>query len=157
MRLAVLAGCLALAAGAAAAAEPVVFPVWMQGCWQPVNADAGSVEQWSAPAGGLMLGMSKTIKAGKLASFEFMRIAEVEPGKLGFIAQPSGEAPTTFLLLRAREQEVSFENPAHDFPQRIMYRGVGDKLLHARIEGTIKGKPKGIDFPMRRVACDAAP
>ncbi|MGH8854313.1 MAG: hypothetical protein ACREWI_08545 [Telluria sp.] len=42
-----------------------------------------------------------------------------------------------------------FENPAHDFPQRIIYRRVGDTGLHARIEG----KGKGIDFPMRRTAC----
>jgi hypothetical protein len=157
MRLAIVAGCLALAASSAGAAEAAAFPGWMQGCWQWVNADAGSVEQWTAPAGGLMLGMSKTIKSDKLASFEFMRIAEVEPGKLGFTAQPSGEAPTTFMLLKAREKELTFENLAHDFPQRIMYRGAGEKRLHARIEGVVNGKPKSIDFPMRRIACEAAP
>lgn len=156
MRRAILAASLALAAAHAGAAEPL-FPAWMQGCWQWGNADPGSVEQWTAPAGGLMLGMSKTIKSGKLASFEFMRITEAQPGKLGFTAQPSGAPPTTFLLLSAREKEVIFENLGHDFPQRIMYRASGDKLLHARIEGTMNGKPKSIDFPMRRVACDAAP
>jgi hypothetical protein len=156
MRMLTLAVLLALALPAARAAEPVAFPSWMQGCWHWVNADAGSVEQWSAPAGRMMLGMSKTIKGGKLSAFEFMRISEVEPGKLGFIAQPSGAAPTTFLLLRSREQELTFENLGHDFPQRIMYRGGGDKLLHARIEGTLNGKPKSIDFPMRRVPCEAA-
>jgi len=157
MRRAIVAGCLAWATAGAAAAEPAAFPAWMQGCWQWGNADPGSIEQWTAPAGGLMLGMSKTIKGGKLASFEFMRITEVEPGKLGYIAQPSGAAPTTFTLLQARDKEVTFENLGHDFPQRIMYRAAGDKLLHARIEGTMNGKPKGIDFPMRRVACDSAP
>jgi hypothetical protein len=157
MRQSVLAALLVLASASASAAGPVVYPDWMQGCWQWVNADAGSVEQWSAPAGGLMLGMSKTIKSGKLRAFEFMRISEVEPGKLGFTAQPSGAAPTTFLLLRSRERDITFENLGHDFPQRIIYRGASDTLLHARIEGTVNGKAKSSDFPMRRVACDAAP
>lgn len=156
MRAPLFAALLACAPAAAGAAEPLVYPAWMQGCWQWVNADPGTVEQWTAPAGGLMLGMSKTIKSGKLSAFEFMRISEVEPGKLGFTAQPSGGAPTTFLLLHSREKEVTFENLGHDFPQRVMYRGAGDKLLHARIEGKLNGKPKGIDFPMRRVSCEAA-
>jgi hypothetical protein len=139
---------------AAAGASAAPFPGWMQGCWQATGAEAGSGEQWTSAAGGSMLGMSKTVKGGKTVAFEFVRIAEVEPGKLGYIAQPSGAAPTTFVLLRHSDTEFVFENLAHDFPQRVMYRRVGDKLLHARIEGTSKGKHKSIDFPMRLVSCD---
>jgi len=140
----------------AAGAHATPFPGWMQGCWQATGAEAGSGEQWTSAAGGTMLGMSKTVKGGKTVEFEFVRIAEVEPGKLAYIAQPSGAAPTTFSLLRHSDTEFVFENLGHDFPQRVMYRRAGDKLLHARIEGSVKGKHKGIDFPMQRVACDAA-
>ena len=35
-----------------------------------------------------------------------------------------------------------FENPEHDFPQRIVYWREGDRVLHARIEGVIKGKER---------------
>ena len=45
-----------------------------------------------------------------------------------------------------------FENPKHDFPQRIRYRLKGD-TLHARIEGTINGKERAIDFPYQRASC----
>ncbi len=38
------------------------------------------------------------------------------------------------------------ENPAHDFPQRIVYEIKKDKHLHAYIEGKDKGKTKRIDF-----------
>ncbi|UUZ56882.1 DUF6265 family protein [Massilia sp. H-1] len=69
MRAPLFAALLACAPASASAAEPLVYPAWMQGCWQWVNADPGSVEQWTAPAGGLMLGMSKTIKSGKLSAF----------------------------------------------------------------------------------------
>ena len=46
-----------------------------------------------------------------------------------------------------------FENAAHDFPQRIIYRKTAGGL-HARIEGLDKGKPRSEDFPYKRVSCD---
>ena len=146
---------LALAAGGASAADPVARLGWLQGCWQASGAEAGSGEQWMAAAGGTVLGMSRTVRKGVTTEYEFLQIREVEPGKLAYIAMPSGRPPTTFTLLRESDTEFVFENLGHDFPQRIIYKRDGDKALNARIEGTVKGKAKGIDFPMKRVSCDA--
>jgi hypothetical protein len=146
---------LALAAGMAGAAEPVAKFAWMQGCWQVNGAEAGTVEQWMAPAGGTLLGMSRTVRKGKTVEYEFVQIREVEPGKLAYLAMPSGQTPTTFTLLRDSETEFVFENLAHDFPQRVIYKRDGDKILNARIEGMSKGKLKGVDFPMKRISCEA--
>jgi hypothetical protein len=157
MRKPVIGTLLALACASAAAADSPALPAWLHGCWQASGGEPGSIEQWTAGAGGTMLGMSKTVKGGKLTGFEFMRMVQTEAGKLEFIAQPGGVPPTTFTLLRHSAAELVFEHPGHDFPQRVLYRNASPTLLHARIEGTIKGKPKSIDFPMRRVACDAAP
>jgi len=48
---------------------------------------------------------------------------------------------------------VVFENPAHDFPQRIIYRRRGTDSLLARIEGTVNGQTRAIDFPSARTRC----
>jgi hypothetical protein len=49
-----------------------------------------------------------------------------------------------------------FENPAHDFPQRIIYRRLSPDSLVARIEGPgPNNTTRGIDFPMRRVNCSS--
>jgi hypothetical protein len=48
---------------------------------------------------------------------------------------------------------ITFSNPAHDFPQRIIYRRAGADSLHARIEGTRNGQPRGVDYAYVRVAC----
>ena len=128
---------------------------WLQGCWAADGADPGSVEQWTSAAAGTMLGMSRTVKGGKVRAFEFMQLREDQPGKLTFIAQPSGQAPTTFSLLRESEYEFVFENLAHDFPQRVIYRRAGEDALHARIEGMSRGALKGIDFPMKRIKCES--
>ena len=84
----------------------------------------------------------------------FADIREVEPGRLAFIANPSGQAQATFPVKSLGEREVVFENPAHDFPQRVIYRLDEAGVLRARIEGTVDGKPRAEDFPMRRVRCE---
>ncbi len=145
---------LALAAQNAAHADPLARFAWMQGCWGASGgADPGSGEQWTSSAGGAMLGMGRTVRNGKMLDFEFFQIRESAPGKLAYIAQPGGAAPTTFLLAKDDGTEFVFENLAHDFPQRIIYRRAGETAMNARIEGMVKGKPKGIDFPMKRVSC----
>jgi hypothetical protein len=144
---------LLLAACASAQANPFAAIDWLGGCWAQTGREAGSVEQWMAPAGGLMLGMARTLKNGRVVEFEFMQIRADADGKLSYVAQPQGRPPTEFGLLRQGEAEAVFENPAHDFPQRVIYRREGADRLVARIEGTMKGQVRGIDFPMQRVAC----
>ena len=146
----------ALLFSTAAQAAPFDKLGWMQGCWKVTGAEDGTVEQWTSPAGGAMLGMSRTVKGGKMVEFEFVQIREVTPGQLAYIAQPSGQPKTTFPLARQEGATFIFEDLAHDFPQRIIYRPDGEGLV-ARIEGMSKGKLKGIDFPMQRISCDKAP
>lgn len=152
-----LALVLCVSAGIASA-NPLAKMAWLQGCWSASDgAEAGSIEQWSGPAGGTMIGASRTIKGGKTVAYEFLQMREIEPGVLAYIPQPQGKAPTVFRMARQSDNETVFENAEHDFPQRIIYRRNSDGTLHARIEGTSKGKTKGIDFPMKRVSCEASP
>lgn len=144
---------LALAASPAVANEQLAALGWMQGCWSRAGSESGTVEQWMAPAGGTMLGMSRTVKNGKTIEHEFIQIREVEPGVLGYIASPSRQATATFKLARHENETWTFENPAHDFPQKVIYRKEGADLV-ARIEGTKNGKTRAIDFPMKRVSCN---
>lgn len=128
---------------------------WLAGCWASDSADAGSSEQWMPLAGGLLLGTSRTVKGGRTVSFEFMRILDGKDGVPVFIALPSGQRETHFPLASLIDGAAVFENPAHDFPQRVIYKRVGATQLHARIEGTRNGAVRGIDYPMKRVSCDA--
>lgn len=138
---------------AQAQTDPFASVAWMAGCWTQNGREAGSVEQWMAPAGGLMLGMARIVKGGRVIEFEFMQLRADAEGRLSFIAQPQGRPPTEFKLARQAEAEAVFENPAHDFPQRVSYRRAGPDQLLARIEGERNGKVRGIDFAMQRAAC----
>jgi hypothetical protein len=126
---------------------------WLSGCWRSESNDRQMTEQWMKPAGNQMLGVSHTVAGGKTREFEFMRIVQEENGEIFFVAQPSGYKETRFRLTLVNEREARFENPEHDFPQRVIYRRDGDKLV-GRIEGISGGKERAIDFPMMRISCD---
>ncbi len=126
---------------------------WMAGCWSQDGREWGSVEQWTAPAGGTMLGMSRVVSGGKTVAFEFLRIVEEEDGWIGLVASPSGQETARFNLVSMNVNEVIFENPDHDFPQRIIYRLDSDGDLVGRIEGEVNGTARAADFPMTRTKC----
>lgn len=101
-----------------------------------------------------MLGISRTVAEGKTLEFEFMQIREETNGEILFIAKPSGQPEAMFRLIKGSSREVIFENPRHDFPQRVIYRRQSDGSLLGRIEGVSKRKERAVDFPMKRVSCD---
>ena len=141
--------------GAVAADGDLEKLAWLSGCWKSQSADMGSGEQWTGIAGGTMLGISRTVKQGRTVEFEFMQLRYLPDRTLSFVAQPSGQSATVFPLLRISDKEAMFENPQHDFPQRVVYARDGETRLLARIEGLRRGVLRVLEFPMVRVSCDA--
>ena len=128
---------------------------WMAGCWEMTNPERQLLitEQWMKPAGGMIIGAARTVRDGKVIEYEFLRVVEDADG-IYYVAKPTANKDETrFKLITGIPNEVIFENPTHDFPQRVIYRRHGEKLS-ARIEGTANGKARGIDFPYLRVKCE---
>jgi hypothetical protein len=116
---------------------------WLSGSWK-LEANGKLIEEhWTKPAGGTMIGMSRTVANGKTVAFEFLRI-EQRGDNVVYVAQPQGAPPTEFPLVQSTASELAFANPQHDFPQRIRYRRNQDGSVTARIEDA-SGK-KGVDF-----------
>ncbi len=91
-----------------------------------------------------MLGVNRTVRSDGKTAFEFMRIARTDQG-ISLFASPGGKSATEFPLKRLTKDRVVFENPDHDFPQRIIYHRNGDQLS-GRIEGTIDGQEKSTEW-----------
>lgn len=147
----------AITACAAARAEesPLSSLAWMAGCWASESGEPGSGEQWMPPAGGTMLGMGRTVKNGKTVEHEFLQIGTNSEGQATYTAHPSGQKEATFVATELAKGAVTFENLEHDFPQRVIYKALPGDRLAARIEGVRDGTLRGIDFPMKRVRCEA--
>ena len=128
---------------------------WLAGCWEGTYANGRTVsEQWMKPLGGVMMGMSRTVRDGKTIAFENVRLEQSETGLIHYVANPSGQKEATFALVKLEGTKAIFENPAHDYPQRIIYHLLSPDSLVARIEGTANGKERGSNFPYRRVRCE---
>ena len=146
---------MAVAGATFQARQPISRMTWLSGCWRITTPTSTTDEQWMLPAGGVMLGMSRSVRhaAGRdsVVAYEFTRIF-MRGDTLIYGAMPSRQAPAEFVAEAINDRSVVFANPAHDFPQRIRYRVAGDSL-HASIEGTIRGQRRVIPYPFARVAC----
>lgn len=126
---------------------------WLQGCWQMTSGGRTVEEQWMAPRGDSMLGMSRTVRESTLAEYELV-IIRSRGAALVYVAHPSGQPSAEFTATVVSEQSVVFENLQHDFPQRIGYERQGSSL-HAWVEGSKGGRERRIEFPYARAACPA--
>jgi hypothetical protein len=123
----------------------------MAGDWQTPTGNRSQIEEhWTQPAGGTMLGMSRTIASGKTVEFEFLRL-EQRDDAIYYVAHPKARSPgTDFKLTRLTSDEAVFENPQHDFPKRIVYRKNADGSLTASIDGGEGTRSRSFPFqPMK--------
>jgi hypothetical protein len=129
---------------------------WLAGCWSAIGGEPGSTEQWMAPAGGTMFGIGRTVRGGVTRQHEFMQLRDTPEG-IVFIALPSGQTEGRFPAERIGPRSAVFHNPAHDFPQRVIYESPDTDTLDARIEGLRNGQLRTIRFPMKRTPCPVGP
>jgi len=157
-RFSLLMGVIVLAASAHAQAQaPAARPTlqdfaWLAGHWRIEQADRLIDEQWMAPAGGLMMGMARTVQGGKVREHEFTLLRQETNGDIFYVANPSKQTETSFRLTSLRNGEAVFENPEHDFPKKVIYAQQPDGSLLAAIEGPGRdGKPRRVEYPFKRV------
>ncbi len=126
---------------------------WLEGHWVGTDGALQMEEIWTSAAGDALVGLHKDVAtragAARMVSFEFMRIEAGADG-IAYIAQPGGRPATRFALAEIGARRVVFANPAHDFPQRILYWLDDAGALHARVEGPKGGKTVGEEWTWTR-------
>lgn len=133
------AGLALLLMGQASPPASVADLGWLSGRWESVSANGRWTEEnWSAPRGGVMLGHSRSGAGDRLREFEFLRLQAGEDGVPAYLAQPGGSPPTAFRLTALHRTSATFDNPQHDFPQRIRYIRTGDMMVAtiSRMDGS---------------------
>jgi hypothetical protein len=144
--LMVLAVVGSLLGGARQPAKPTLTDLaWMAGSWAGTARGIAMEEHWTSPKGNSMVGLHRDVGKGRTLLFEFLRI-EQQGDQIVYLSMPNGRSPaTSFPLKEVSGTRVVFENPTHDFPQRIIYWMDGADL-RARIEGTMNGKAGGEEW-----------
>ena len=116
---------------------------WILGEWQMESPDGVFVEKWQKETDTSYSGEGSLTNAkGEVLFSEKLRL-EQRGNELWYIptiASQNNGQPVLFKEKTIADNSVIFENPEHDFPQRIIYEKPSDTTLTARIEGKQNGK-----------------
>ncbi|MES2379414.1 MAG: DUF6265 family protein [Bacteroidota bacterium] len=125
---------------------------WLIGNWENKSSEGNASEVWKKENDSTLLGASYFIMGKDTASTEFISLHQT--GKEIFYAPTipgqNGGLPIEFKLTQSDNNSLVFENPAHDFPQKITYTKITNDSLVAEISGKQQGKEKAMQFPMKR-------
>ena len=138
---------------AAAQTASLTDAKWLLGKWANQTQRGKMVEEWTRKSDSVFNGASYMITAADSVSLESITLTK-EGSDIFYIptvkGQNSGKA-VKFRLTSFTDKTLVFENPSHDFPQKISYTLVDEHSLMAEISGTVNGSERKRQFPMKRL------
>ncbi len=120
----------------------------LSGTWAMGTGDKIIYENWQVLRDGSMTGKSYKIKGADSIIFEQMKFVEKNK-QVFFLAKVTNQnegKEVPFKLISSSNHTFVFENPEHDFPQRVIYQIISKDSVHAWIEGKYKGKDEKEEF-----------
>lgn len=147
MKAFLLSGLLILLMTAVNAQTPTAadFPKlhWLEGMWTKKMSRPGRTgfEQWERVSGTAMKGIGVTMKEKDTLFKEGLQL-QAKENALYYVADVAENKGLVWFKITAITADgFTCENPAHDFPQKIVYQKTEDQL-----KVTISGDGKSIDF-----------
>lgn len=126
---------------------------WLIGHWQNKSAKGLLTEAWNKENDSTLVGQSYFIANGDTLFVENIRI-EQRDGNLSYIPtvrdQNNGQA-VYFTLTRSTDSTLVFENPEHDFPQKIVYKMIAKDSLVAEVSAVVDGRVNSQTFRLARL------
>ncbi len=125
---------------------------WLIGNWENITKESDSRELWSQKNDSTLFAESFTTVGKDTVFYEKVDLIERNDSLLYIVSvrNQNNEKPVAFYLTKSTENQLVFENPKHDFPNKIEYTKIGSDSIFARIHGTEKGETVSVDFPMKR-------
>jgi sarcosine oxidase delta subunit len=126
---------------------------WLIGVWENKSPEGIATEIWVKQNDTAYYGTSYFVIGKDTVSSETISLTQV--GKdLFYIPtvknQNNGKA-VKFTLTTLSDNQLVFENPKHDFPQKISYKKISNDSLVAEISGILNGKQNSQLFPMKKM------
>lgn len=133
--------------------QPIGQVIWLVGNWQKQSEKGILTEAWRKLDDSTFVGRSYLISEADTLLLESIRL-EQRTGKLYYIPTVSDQnegQPVVFAQTSLTDSTIVFENPKHDFPQKITYSLLVNDSLSAEIAAVVDGKPKSRTFRMGKV------
>ncbi|WP_162128328.1 DUF6265 family protein [Flavobacterium phycosphaerae] len=125
---------------------------WLIGNWENKMPEGILTESWKKENDSTFSGESYFINPKDTVHFESIRLIQKEDELIYTATVPgqNDDEPVDFKLTSDTESIFTFENPAHDYPQKITYKKVDANNLVATISGKQQGKDSQESYPMKR-------
>jgi hypothetical protein len=130
----------------------IVVADWLLGKWEN-NSDGGNLsETWEKVNDSIFIGESYFVKGKDTLHSEKIQMKQ-KGDNLFYIATVKGQnngKPVTFIHNDTIVKQLVFENPKHDFPQKISYSQITKDSIVIEISGIQQGKPSSERFSMKK-------
>ena len=120
----------------------------LEGTWKIENKDV--YEEWETVTAHLLAGKGYKKKGDQIIITEYLTL-QSKDGKVVYSAtvpDQNNGATINFIMSNPDSKTWVFENPKHDFPQKIIYQHVLDNKIHVQVSGAGK---KGFEYNMYRI------
>ncbi|MBX2965286.1 MAG: hypothetical protein KF845_04010 [Cyclobacteriaceae bacterium] len=126
---------------------------WLIGTWESKTSRGSLYETWSKVNDSEFYGKSYMLREKDTVVFESIQLVQKQEGLFYMPTvrnQNDGQA-VTFKSKLVTDDKLVFENPEHDFPQRIAYTKISQDSLVAEISGVRNGQERAQKFSMKRI------
>ena len=125
---------------------------WLLGKWENKSDEGNLLEIWKKANDSLFLGESYFIKEKDTLHSEKIEMQQKGENLLyvSTIKGQNNDKPITFKHNIEIEKQLVFENPKHDFPQKIVYSLITKDSIVIQISGIQQGKPSSERFSMKK-------
>lgn len=125
---------------------------WFIGSWENISKEATFKEIWKTKNDSSFVGESFVIVEKDTVFYEKIDLFQSNDSLFYKVSvkDQNKEKPVSFYLTKSNENEVTFENAKHDFPNKIVYTKITNDSLVAVIYGKKDGKEMIENFPMKK-------
>jgi hypothetical protein len=127
---------------------------WLSGHWGASTPEGDLTENWVKVNDSVYHGESYFVTPKKDTVFAETVVLDDVAGKMAYTVSVPGqndEKPVRFDLTKISDTEMTFENPQHDYPSKIVYTQIKADSLVAVIYGKQDGKDKSETFAMKKI------
>lgn len=125
---------------------------WLIGNWENTSPDGILTENWQNLNDSTFNAESYFIKGKDTLHFESIVLTQ-KGETLTYTATVKGQnegKPVSFTSTSETDNKLTFENPQHDYPQKITYTKGAKNTLTAEISGKLQGKMTTERFIMKK-------
>ena len=134
---------------------------WVAGAWTGTLGERTIEQHWSAPLGGSIIAMYRSIQNSKATLYELLameqdgegvslRIKHFAPGA-GLVGQEAKDESANHALVKLEDRLAVFEGGSSASPVRVTFRSPDPNTLNITVERTRNGAPVSTEFKYRRI------